>query len=290
MRINELISNQNDELINRIEALKAELNNRIDALKDLNQDNWDNALNEIQLIRGSVDALDPRIDNLEEDLNSKITNLENDLENDLTSVKNNLEDNLNSVRDKLTDELNSVKSDLTTTTDQLEVVDTKLQSDIDSLKSDIDSLNNELSKCGNDLELIADNDKYIYTIKLKDRQDRQLGAVTLDLPLESLVKDISLTSDSYLEVTKQSNNKLKIDLTALKLAHDHTNKDILDQIIGIAVPNGLATLDGNGDLHQVARRAIADKSGTPFEQKYQPINMAAPINGKTSVEECLSSL
>lgn len=83
--------------------------------------------------------------------------------------------------------------------------------------------------------------------------------------------------------------KSKVDANT-SARHTHTNKSVLDQIKNIGGANGLATLDENSKLKQVAIKAEQDENGNNIVLTYQGKTLSVPIGSYTTVEQALNGL
>lgn len=72
--------------------------------------------------------------------------------------------------------------------------------------------------------------------------------------------------------------------------HNHTNKNVLDQILNLGGVNGIATLGADGKVVQTAIKAEQDSVGNTINLYYQGKTLSVPIEGYTTVEEFLQHI
>ena len=111
--------------------------------------------------------------------------------------------------------------DLKQKNETLEINNTYQYNDSDLVKK-IDDINNNLknysliTETGNKLDLTIDSKTYIMTLKLKDKDDNVLSTGSVDLPIESMIINVTYNNDNEkLTFTLQNGSVIDVPLDSL---------------------------------------------------------------------------
>lgn len=111
--------------------------------------------------------------------------------------------------------------DLKQKNETLEINNTYQYNDSDLVKK-IDDINNNLknysliTETGNKLDLTIDSTTYIMTLKLKDKDDNVLSTGSVDLPIESMIINVTYNNDNEkLTFTLQNGSVIDVPLDSL---------------------------------------------------------------------------
>lgn len=129
--------------------------------------------------------------------------------------------------------------DLKQKNETLEINNTYQYNDSDLVKK-IDDINNNLknysliTETGNKLDLTIDSKTYIMTLKLKDKDDNVLSTGSVDLPIESMIINVTYNNDNEkLTFTLQNGSVIDVPLDSLisGLVNETDLKDTLENVI-----------------------------------------------------------
>lgn len=129
--------------------------------------------------------------------------------------------------------------DLKQKNETLEINNTYQYDDSDLVKK-IDDINNNLknysliTETGNKLDLTIDSTTYIMTLKLKDKDDNVLSTGSVDLPIESMIINVTYNNDNEkLTFTLQNGSVIDVPLDSLisGLVNETDLKDTLENVI-----------------------------------------------------------
>ena len=129
--------------------------------------------------------------------------------------------------------------DLKQENDTLEINNTYQYDDSDLVKK-IDNINDNfknyslITETGNKLDLTIDSKTYIMTLKLKDKDDNVLSTGSVDLPIESMIINVTYDNDNEkLTFTLQNGSVIDVPLDSLisGLVNETDLKDTLENVI-----------------------------------------------------------
>lgn len=129
--------------------------------------------------------------------------------------------------------------DLKQENDTLEINNTYQYDDSDLVKK-IDNINDNfknyslITETGNKLDLTIDSKTYIMTLKLKDKDDNILSTGSVDLPIESMIINVTYDNDNEkLTFTLQNGSVIDVPLDSLisELVNETDLKDTLENVI-----------------------------------------------------------
>lgn len=129
--------------------------------------------------------------------------------------------------------------DLKQENDTLEINNTYQYDDSDLVKK-IDNINDNfknyslITETGNKLDLTIDSKTYIMTLKLKDKDDNILSTGSVDLPIESMIINVTYDNDNEkLTFTLQNGSVIDVPLDSLisGLVNETDLKDTLENVI-----------------------------------------------------------
>lgn len=146
--------------------------------------------------------------------------------------------------------------DLKQKNETLEINNTYQYNDSDLVKK-IDDINNNLknysliTETGNKLDLTIDSKTYIMTLKLKDKDDNVLSTGSVDLPIESMIINVTYNNDNEkLTFTLQNGSVIDVPLDSLisGLVNETDLKNILkDYAKTTDVPTKVSELENDSN-------------------------------------------
>lgn len=162
--------------------------------------------------------------------------------------------------------------DLKQKNETLEINNTYQYNDSDLVKK-IDDINNNLknysliTETGNKLDLTIDSKTYIMTLKLKDKDDNVLSTGSVDLPIESMIINVTYDNDNEkLTFTLQNGSVIDVPLDSLisGLVNETDLKDTLKDYVkntdyattykaGVIRTGGGVTLNNYGVISPAVR-------------------------------------
>ncbi|CDC61107.1 putative uncharacterized protein [Clostridium sp. CAG:417] len=162
--------------------------------------------------------------------------------------------------------------DLKQENDTLEINNTYQYDDSDLVKQ-IDNINDNfknyslITETGNKLDLTIDSKTYIMTLKLKDKDDNVLSTGSVDLPIESMIINVTYDNDNEkLTFTLQNGSVIDVPLDSLisGLVNETDLKDTLKDYVkntdyatsykaGVIRTGGGATLNNYGVISPAVR-------------------------------------
>lgn len=160
--------------------------------------------------------------------------------------------------------------DLKQKNETLEINNTYQYNDSDLVKK-IDDINNNLknysliTETGNKLDLTIDSTTYIMTLKLKDKDDNVLSTGSVDLPIESMIINVTYNNDNEkLTFTLQNGSVMDVPLNSLisGLVNETDLKDILkDYAKTTDVPTKVSELENDSKYVKNTDYATDYKTG-----------------------------
>ena len=160
--------------------------------------------------------------------------------------------------------------DLKQKNETLEINNTYQYDDSDLVKK-IDDINNNLknysliTETGNKLDLTIDSTTYIMTLKLKDKDDNVLSTGSVDLPIESMIINVTYNNDNEkLTFTLQNGSVIDIPLDSLisGLVNETDLKNILkDYAKTTDVPTKVSELANDSNYVKNTDYAEENKAG-----------------------------
>lgn len=160
--------------------------------------------------------------------------------------------------------------DLKQKNETLEINNTYQYNDSDLVK-EIDDINNNLknysliTETGNKLDLTIDSKTYIMTLKLKDKDDNVLSTGSVDLPIESMIINVTYNNDNEkLTFTLQNGSVIDVPLDSLisGLVNEIDLKNILkDYAKTTDVPTKVSELANDSNYVKNTDYAEENKAG-----------------------------
>ena len=160
--------------------------------------------------------------------------------------------------------------DLKQKNETLEINNTYQYNDSDLVKK-IDDINNNLknysliTETGNKLDLTIDSKTYIMTLKLKDKDDNVLSTGSVDLPIESMIINVTYNNDNEkLTFTLQNGSVIDVPLDSLisGLVNETDLKNILkDYAKTTDVPTKVSELANDSNYVKNTDYAEENKAG-----------------------------
>lgn len=160
--------------------------------------------------------------------------------------------------------------DLKQKNETLEINNTYQYNDSDLVKK-IDDINNNLknysliTETGNKLDLTIDSTTYIMTLKLKDKDDNVLSTGSVDLPIESMIINVTYNNDNEkLTFTLQNGSVIDVPLDSLisGLVNETDLKNILkDYAKTTDVPTKVSELANDSNYVKNTDYAEENKAG-----------------------------
>jgi hypothetical protein len=160
--------------------------------------------------------------------------------------------------------------DLKQKNETLEINNTYQYNDSDLVKK-IDDINNNLknysliTETGNKLDLTIDSKTYIMTLKLKDKDDNILSTGSVDLPIESMIINVTYNNDNEkLTFTLQNGSVIDVPLDSLisGLVNETDLKNILkDYAKTTDVPTKVSELANDSNYVKNTDYAEENKAG-----------------------------
>lgn len=160
--------------------------------------------------------------------------------------------------------------DLKQKNETLEINNTYQYDDSDLVKK-IDDINNNLknysliTETGNKLDLTIDSTTYIMTLKLKDKDDNVLSTGSVDLPIESMIINVTYNNDNEkLTFTLQNGSVIDVPLDSLisGLVNETDLKNILkDYAKTTDVPTKVSELANDSNYVKNTDYAEENKAG-----------------------------
>lgn len=160
--------------------------------------------------------------------------------------------------------------DLKQKNETLEINNTYQYNDSDLVKK-IDDINNNLknysliTETGNKLDLTIDSTTYIMTLKLKDKDDNVLSTGSVDLPIESMIINVTYNNDNEkLTFTLQNGSVIDVPLDSLisGLVNETDLKNILkDYVKTTDVPTKVSELANDSNYVKNTDYAEENKAG-----------------------------
>lgn len=160
--------------------------------------------------------------------------------------------------------------DLKQKNETLEINNTYQYDDSDLVKK-IDDINNNLknysliTETGNKLDLTIDSKTYIMTLKLKDKDDNVLSTGSVDLPIESMIINVTYNNDNEkLTFTLQNGSVIDVPLDSLisGLVNETDLKNILkDYAKTTDVPTKVSELANDSNYVKNTDYAEENKAG-----------------------------
>ena len=160
--------------------------------------------------------------------------------------------------------------DLKQKNETLEINNTYQYDDSDLVKK-IDDINNNLknysliTETGNKLDLTIDSTTYIMTLKLKDKDDNVLSTGSVDLPIESMIINVTYNNDNEkLTFTLQNGSVIDVPLDSLisGLVNETDLKTILkDYAKTTDVPTKVSELANDSNYVKNTDYAEENKAG-----------------------------
>lgn len=160
--------------------------------------------------------------------------------------------------------------DLKQKNETLEINNTYQYNDSDLVKK-IDDINNNLknysliTETGNKLDLTIDSKTYIMTLKLKDKDDNVLSTGSVDLPIESMIINVTYNNDNEkLTFTLQNGSVIDVPLDSLisGLVNETDLKNILkDYAKTTDVPTKVSELANDSNYVKNTDYATENKAG-----------------------------
>lgn len=160
--------------------------------------------------------------------------------------------------------------DLKQENDTLEINNTYQYDDSDLVKK-IDNINGNfknyslITETGNKLDLTIDSKTYIMTLKLKDKDDNVLSTGSVDLPIESMIINVTYDNDNEkLTFTLQNGSVMDVPLNSLisGLVNETDLKDILkDYAKTTDVPTKVSELENDSKYVKNTDYATDYKTG-----------------------------
>lgn len=160
--------------------------------------------------------------------------------------------------------------DLKQKNETLEINNTYQYNDSDLVKK-IDDINNNLknysliTETGNKLDLTIDSKTYIMTLKLKDKDDNVLSTGSVDLPIESMIINVTYNNDNEkLTFTLQNGSVIDVPLDSLisGLVNETDLKNILkDYAKTTDVPTKVSELENDSNYVKNTDYAAENKVG-----------------------------
>lgn len=160
--------------------------------------------------------------------------------------------------------------DLKQENDTLEINNTYQYDDSELVKK-IDNINDNfknyslITETGNKLDLTIDSKTYIMTLKLKDKDDNVLSTGSVDLPIESMIINVTYDNDNEkLTFTLQNGSVIDVPLDSLisGLVNETDLKDTLkDYAKTTDVPTKVSELENDSNYVKNTDYATNNKTG-----------------------------
>lgn len=160
--------------------------------------------------------------------------------------------------------------DLKQKNETLEINNTYQYNDSDLVKK-IDDINDNfknyslITETGNKLDLTIDSKTYIMTLKLKDKDDNVLSTGSVDLPIESMIINVTYDNDNEkLTFTLQNGSVIDVPLDSLisGLVNETDLKDTLkDYAKTTDVPTKVSELENDSNYVKNTDYATNNKTG-----------------------------
>lgn len=277
-------TNADDEIVAKTSLLHILIEGAVNCPDDVSPDDpkvviLDKLINDVTNINNEITLSEKERTNNEtqriENENHRITN-ETQREEYMKNLKSSVENGDFNGNDATINGFNTLNIvagtniDLKQENETLEINNTYQYDDSDLLKQ-IDNINDNfknyslITETGNKLDLTIDSKTYIMTLKLKDKDDNVLSTGSVDLPIESMIINVTYDNDNEkLTFTLQNGSVIDVPLDSLisGLVNETDLKDTLkDYAKTTDVPTKVSELENDSNYVKNTDYATNNKTG-----------------------------